>query len=91
MMHGVNIDMLGWGMGTIIASPFVIVALLWTLFWKGLALWHASKENQGVWFIILLILNTLGIVEIFYLFVILKKKPEELFRTMHAHSHHKDA
>ena len=45
--------------------------LVWTLFWKGLALWHAVKHEQRGWFLLLLILNTAGIVEIIYLFVVL--------------------
>jgi hypothetical protein len=41
---------------------------LWTLIWKGLALWRASKQSQRNWFIVLLVLNTVGILDIIYLF-----------------------
>lgn len=47
-----------WGIG-----PMVI----WSLFWKGLALWHAAKRNEPWWFIGLLIINTVGILELCYL------------------------
>jgi methionyl-tRNA synthetase len=37
------------------------------LIWKGLALWHSARGNQPVWFCFLLIINTLGLLEIVYL------------------------
>lgn len=45
----------------------------WSLAWKGWALWIASRKDQKVWFIMLLILNTLGILEIFYIFYFSKQ------------------
>jgi len=48
--------------------------IIWTLFWKGYSLWIASKNDQKKWFLALLILNTVGILEIFYIFYITKKK-----------------
>lgn len=48
--------------------------LIWSLFWKGCALWIASKNNQKGWFFALLVLNTVGILEIIYIFYIAKKK-----------------
>lgn len=45
------------------AIPF----LLWSLIWKGIALWYAAKRDEKVWFGVLLVLNTMGIVEIMYL------------------------
>ncbi len=50
------------------------VLFFWSLLWKGLALWNAAKNNQRNWFIAILILNTVGIIEILYLFVFAKKK-----------------
>ncbi len=57
------------------------IALLavWSLFWKGLALWHAARRGQSWWFIIMLGVNTAGILEMVYLFAILKLKVSELF------------
>ncbi len=48
--------------------------LIWSFVWKGLALWRAVKEDSRGWFVALLVVNTLGILEIFYLFVFSKKK-----------------
>ena len=57
-----------------------ILLMLWTLVWKGLALWHSSKRNQPWWFAILLIINTGGILEIIYLFGVAKLKFDQLFK-----------
>ena len=51
--------------------------LLWTLPWKGIALWKAAKNGHQKWFMILLVLNTLAVLEIIYIFIFSKKKPEE--------------
>lgn len=48
--------------------------LLWSLFWKGFSLWRAAKNDQRNWFIAILILNTVGILEIIYLFFFCKKR-----------------
>lgn len=47
--------------------PIIAVAALWTLIIKGYALWHAARNGQKWWFIALLIVNTLGILEVIYL------------------------
>lgn len=41
--------------------------VFWSLTWKGLALWRASKRGSKAWFVVLLVVNTLGILEIVYL------------------------
>lgn len=46
----------------------------WSLIWKGLALWRSAKFHQRNWFVALLVLNTLGILEIVYLFKFATKK-----------------
>ena len=48
----------------------VLVLLVWSMIWKGLALWKAAHREQKVWFVVFLIVNTCGILEIIYLFVI---------------------
>lgn len=54
--------------------------MVWSLFWKGLALWHAARRADEKWFIGLLIINSIGILEIVYLFAILKLKTGDLFK-----------
>jgi methionyl-tRNA synthetase len=59
----------------LIQNPvFVFLILVWTLPWKGVALWRAAKNDHKGWFVALLVLNTLGMLEILYIFVFSKKK-----------------
>ncbi len=51
----------------------IIILGLWELVWKGIALWKAGRNNHLVWFILILILNTVAILPIIYL-VLLKTK-----------------
>jgi methionyl-tRNA synthetase len=62
-----------------IAAPFLVIIIFWSLFWKGLALWHSARRREPVWFIIMLLVNTIGILEIVYLFGVAKLKWDELF------------
>jgi len=52
----------------------IIVLVIWELVWKGIALWKSSKNNQLGWFIAILVLNTVGILPILYIYVFQKKK-----------------
>jgi len=54
---------------------FVIIVLsLWTLVWKAIALWKAARRTDTAWYVILTVLNTLGILEIIYIFAVAKEK-----------------
>jgi len=53
----------------------VLLSIAWTLPWKGVALWKSARNKHLVWFIVMLILNTLAILEIIYIFGFSKKKP----------------
>lgn len=50
------------------------VIFSWSLFWKGLAFWRSAKSNDNLWFIAFLIVNTLGLLEIAYIFYLSKNK-----------------
>lgn len=56
--------------------PLVLVAVLWTVVLKGFALWFSARASQKWWFIALLVVNTLGILEIIYL-IWFRPKPNE--------------
>lgn len=47
--------------------PFLIPILIWSVIWKGIALWKTGRNNQLKWFIAILIINTVGLLEIVYL------------------------
>lgn len=52
---------------------FVVLVALWTLPWKAWALWLAARRGEKVWFVILLIVNTLAVLEIIYIFAVAKR------------------
>jgi hypothetical protein len=68
------------GAGLALFTPWILLLVVWSLFWKGLALWHAGRRDQPWWFVIMLIINTIGILEIIYLFLVCKLKFGELFK-----------
>ena len=53
-------------------TTILAVITLWSLVWKGLALWKAAMKKHVLWFILLLIVNTAGILEILYIFIFSK-------------------
>jgi len=58
---------------TINANPYLsLPVVLWVLVWKGIALWKSARHNQKWWFIALLVINTLGLLEILYIFIFSK-------------------
>jgi hypothetical protein len=59
-------------------APVIVLVIIWTLVWKGLALWRAARNGDAVWFVVLLVVNTLGVLEILYLFVFGKPKSPPL-------------
>ena len=46
-----------------------VALFAWVLVWKGLALWKAAHKEEKWWFIAFLVVNTLGVLEILYLYV----------------------
>jgi hypothetical protein len=54
------------------------VLLAWIMVWKGIALWKAAELHQKYWFIAVLVLNTLGVLEIFYIFFVANKYKVEV-------------
>jgi uncharacterized protein DUF5652 len=58
----------------------LILVVLWSLFWKGLALWHSARRGEAGWFVAILIINTLGLLEIIYLFAIARVRGGALLR-----------
>lgn len=51
----------------------LVAVLIWSGIWKAFALYRAGKVRQPVWFVVFLFVNTLGILEILYLFLFSKK------------------
>ncbi len=49
-------------------------AIIWSVIWKGIALWKSARNGQPAWFICLLIINTVGILEIVYISFFQRKR-----------------
>lgn len=58
--------------------PLLLAITLWTLPWKGVALWKAAHNKDKWWFIIMLIANTVGILEITYIFYFSEKEKKSV-------------
>ncbi len=56
------------GLSIIAGAVFLAVLAL-----KGYSLWTAAKRDEKWWFIILLVVNTVGILELIYLYFVAKK------------------
>lgn len=51
--------------------PLFFAALtIWSIIWKGLALWKAAERRERNWFIIILVINSFGILDIIYYYLV---------------------
>ncbi len=50
----------------------------WSAVWKGIALWKAARNDSLPWFVVMLVINTAGILEIVYILAFSRKaaKPQ---------------
>jgi hypothetical protein len=57
----------------------LIIIVIWSAVWKLIALWKSARKKQLVWFIVLALINTVGILEILYIYIFseMKSKPVE--------------
>ena len=51
-------------------TAFIIILVIWSAVWKAIALWKAARNNHVGWYIVMLILNTAGILDIIYIFAV---------------------
>jgi len=52
---------------TTIQLSVIAVLAVWELIWKGIALWKAAKNNDTVWYVAIIVINTVGLLPIIYL------------------------
>jgi len=58
---------------SLLVHPWIIaVILIWSLPWKAAALWRSARRGHLIWFLVLIILNTLAILDILYIFIFSK-------------------
>jgi len=62
-------------------NPWMVALIavlgVWAAVWKGLALWKAAKNGSKIWYVVMLVVNTVGILEIIYIFFFSKKKDQQ--------------
>ncbi|MEX0934989.1 MAG: DUF5652 family protein [Candidatus Paceibacterota bacterium] len=56
----------------------ILLIILWTLPWKGWALWLSARNYHRGWFVVILITSTLAILDIIYIFFIGRPGYEKL-------------
>ena len=60
-----------------IKIAILIAIILWTLPWKAVALWKSARNTDRVWFAVLLVINTLAILDIIYILFFSKKEKND--------------
>ncbi len=65
-----------FGITPVMVGILLAIVAFWSLAWKGVALWFAARNHQKKWFVVILILNTVGILEIVYLLWFRRDKQE---------------
>jgi len=68
-VFGVDAILAAIGVGTLLA-----LLIIWSLAWKGCALWKAARNGSKVWFVFLLLVNSIGLLDIIYIYLIKEKK-----------------
>jgi methionyl-tRNA synthetase len=57
-------------------NPWLLsILIIWSIIWKGIALWHSARNGQTTWYVAMIIINTAGILEIVYL-LFFRRKPD---------------
>ncbi|MEX2054426.1 MAG: DUF5652 family protein [Candidatus Colwellbacteria bacterium] len=51
----------------------LVLVQLWDLVWKGFAMWKAARKRDIFWFVLLILINSAGLLPAFYLFYISEK------------------
>ncbi len=64
----------GFGAGWVL----VAVLAIWEVIWKGYGLWKAARNGHTGWFVAILIINSLGILPLLYIYVFGPKQEKQL-------------
>jgi len=56
-----------------VMAIFIAISI-WSLAWKGIALWKAAQLHHLNWFVVILILNTFGILDIIYIYFVARPR-----------------
>ncbi len=57
-----------------ITSPWIVILIVAELVMKGIALWKCGRNNQPIWYLVILIINSAGVLPLIYLLAFQKKQ-----------------
>jgi hypothetical protein len=55
-------------------TALIFFLIFWEMIWKLIALWKSARNDHKAWFIVIGIINSVGIIPIIYLLINKKKK-----------------
>ena len=50
----------------------IIILAIWDLVWKLIGMWKAARNKSIIWFVVLGIVNSVGILPILYIYIFSK-------------------
>jgi methionyl-tRNA synthetase len=71
-IYGTWAQTFGLSVGIFMLVMFLVI--IWNMVWKGIALYKAGKNQHLGWFIVLFLINTMGLLEIIYIFAVKGQK-----------------
>lgn len=54
----------------VLAWAILLALGAWSYLWKCIALWKAARRDQTGWYVVLALAPTLGLLEMFYVFLV---------------------
>jgi hypothetical protein len=48
-------------------SVLLVCIIVWDVAWRGVALWYAARNGAKAWYVVMLLINSAGILPILYL------------------------
>lgn len=58
----------------------LVVIFIWSSVWKFIALWKSARKEHLVWFIVFALVNSIGILEILYIYIFSEKSSKSVVK-----------
>jgi methionyl-tRNA synthetase len=79
-----------FGLSRTAVTILLVTIVIWSLIWKGLALWKSARKKSSIWFVVLLVVNSVGILEILYIFIFSKMNFDKIIKKEKMNKKHQD-
>jgi hypothetical protein len=60
----------------------IAILVVWSILWKCYSVWTAAQNHSKKWFVVLVIFNTFGILDMIYVFGVAKKKWSDIQKVL---------